>query len=117
MRLRRAIVALAFALVLAMTLGACSRLSFVRPDVSRGDYTQTARVIQVSDGDRVPVLALRDQLLLAQHRLQAGQLDEAKFEEIAHRVEQVVDEAVDEKALAGAAEAAIRGAAEEHSTR
>ncbi|HET8818979.1 MAG TPA: type IV pilus biogenesis/stability protein PilW [Xanthomonadaceae bacterium] len=75
---RAAVVPLGSALVLAMALGACSRLSFVRPDASRGDYTQTAPVIEVSDGDRVPVLAVRDRLLLAEHRLGAGQLDEAQ---------------------------------------
>ena len=78
MPLHKATAALAFALVLAMALGACSRLSFVRPDASRGDYTRTAPVIEVSDGDRVPVLAIRDRLLLAQHRLRAGKLDEAQ---------------------------------------
>ena len=78
MPLHKASTALVVALAMAMVLGACSRLSFVRPDVSRGDYTQTAPVIEVTDGDRVPVLALRDRLLLAQHRLQAGKLDEAR---------------------------------------
>ena len=78
MPLHKASTALVVALAMAMALGACSRLSFVRPDVSRGDYTQTAPVIEVTDGDRVPVLALRDRLLLAQHRLQAGKLDEAR---------------------------------------
>ena len=63
---------------LAMVLAGCSRLSFVRPDASRGDYTQTARVVQVDDGDRKPVLAIRDRMLLAQHRLRAGNLDEAR---------------------------------------
>src|SRR5690606_8940505 len=55
-----------------------SRLTFVRPDMSRGDYTHTARVIEVSDGDRVPALALNDRLLLAHHRFRAGELDEAQ---------------------------------------
>lgn len=64
------------ALVLAAT--GCSRLSFVRPDVSRGEYTQTAPVIEVSEGNRKPVLAIRDRLLLAQDRLRSGRLDEAK---------------------------------------
>lgn len=61
-----------------LVLGGCSRLSFVRPDVSRGDYTRTAPVIEVGDGDRKPVLAIHDRLLLAQDRLRAGRLDEAK---------------------------------------
>ena len=58
MPLHKASTALVVALAMAMVLGACSRLSFVRPDVSRGDYTQTAPVIEVTDGDRVPVLLL-----------------------------------------------------------
>lgn len=63
---------------LALLLGGCSRLSFVRPDASRGDYTHTAREVQVADGARTSVLAARDRLLLAQHRLAAGKFDEAR---------------------------------------
>ena len=77
MRLRSAQVAwLVPALLLA--LGGCSRLTFVRPDMSRGEYTQTAPVVKVDDGNRGAALAGRDRLLLAQHRLRAGQLDEAR---------------------------------------
>ena len=61
-----------------LAVGGCSRLSFVRPDVSRGEYTQTAPVVRVGDGDRKPVMAIHDRLLLAQDRLRAGRLDEAK---------------------------------------
>jgi type IV pilus assembly protein PilF len=64
--------------VLAVVLGGCSRLSFVRPDASRGEYTQTAHVVEVADGDRKPVLAIRDRLVLAQDRLRSGRLAEAK---------------------------------------
>lgn len=63
---------------LLLVLGGCSRLTFVRPDMSRGDYTRTAPVVEVDDGGRVSVLALRDRLLLAEHRLRAGKLDEAR---------------------------------------
>lgn len=71
---------LALALVPAIVLAVsgCSRLTFVRPDVSRGDYTHSAPVIEVSDGGRVPLFAIHDRLLLAQHRLRAGKLDEAR---------------------------------------
>ena len=63
---------------LLLALGGCSRLAFVRPDLSRGEYTQTARVVEVDDGDRVSSMAIHDRLLLAQHRLQDGKLDEAE---------------------------------------
>lgn len=63
---------------LLLVLGGCSRLTFVRPDLSRGDYTQTGPVVHVTDGDRQPVLALRERLLLAQHRLRVGNLAEAR---------------------------------------
>lgn len=63
---------------LLVAAAGCSRLSFVRPDASRGDYTRTAPVVDVADGNRKPVLAIRDRLLLAQDRLRSGRLDEAK---------------------------------------
>ena len=63
---------------LAVLLGGCSRLTFVRPDASRGDYTHTAREVRVADGGRTSVLAARDRLLLAQHRLAAGKVEEAR---------------------------------------
>ena len=66
---------LAAALLLAA--GGCSRLTFVRPDMSRGDYTRTAPEVLADDGDRRPDMAIQDRLLLAQHRLRAGKLDEA----------------------------------------
>lgn len=63
---------------LALAIAGCSRLTFVRPDMSRGDYTQAAPVVEVSDGSRPATRAASDRLLLAQHRLRAGNLDEAR---------------------------------------
>jgi type IV pilus assembly protein PilF len=64
--------------LVAVAASGCSRLSFVRPDTSRGNYKQVAPKIEVSDGGRRSSLAVRDQLLLAEQRLRAGQLDQAR---------------------------------------
>lgn len=64
--------------LVAVAASGCSRLSFVRPDTSRGNYRQIAPEIEVSDGGRRSPLAVRDQLMLAEQRLRAGQLDQAR---------------------------------------
>lgn len=62
----------------AVAASGCNRLSFVRPDTSRGNYKQVAPEIEVSDRGRRSPLAVRDQLLLAEQRLRAGQPDQAR---------------------------------------
>jgi type IV pilus assembly protein PilF len=64
--------------LVAVAASGCNRLSFVRPDTSRGSYTQTAPEIQVSDAGRRSPLAVRDQLLLAEQRLRDGQPDQSR---------------------------------------
>jgi type IV pilus assembly protein PilF len=66
------------AVLAAVAVAGCNRLSFVRPDTSRGNYTQVAPEIEVSDRGRRSPLAVRDQLLLAEQRLRAGQHDQAR---------------------------------------
>jgi len=71
--------ALLLAMAAVLALGACSRLTFVRPDMSRGDYTHTGHVVEVSDkAQRKATLGAHQHLVLAQHRLSEGKLGEAR---------------------------------------
>ena len=72
--------ALLFATAVVLAAGGCSRLTFVRPDLSRGDYTQTGHVVEISDEAQPGASAMgtRQRLLLAQHRLAEGALGEAR---------------------------------------
>lgn len=64
--------------VLVAALAGCSRLTFFRPDPSRGDYTQTAPEYDVSDAERSPANVARDRLVIAQQRLRGGDLEQAE---------------------------------------
>ena len=71
--------ALLVAAAVVAALGACNRLTFVRPDMSRGDYTQTARVVEVREtAEGRAALGVQQQLQLAQLRLAEGNLAEAR---------------------------------------
>lgn len=59
-----------------LMLAGCSRLSFVRPDPGRGEYTRTAPEVQLR-GDRKGALALQVALRDGQEALRAGDLDTA----------------------------------------
>ena len=61
-----------------LAVSGCSRLTFVRPDMSRGDYDQVAPEIEVSDAGHRSTMVAHDRLLLAQQRMGAGKLDEAQ---------------------------------------
>ena len=78
MRPRDALPAL---LVMALMAGACNRLTFVRPDVSRKDYTQVAPEYNVrSDKRRSSQLLAADRIALANQRLREGQTAQAEAE-------------------------------------
>lgn len=82
MRLRSAI---AVAVIAALLSAGCARMSrkftFMRPDVSRKDYTQVAPDYDVGGSNRRSgTLAALDRLALAEQRLQAGDLAQAKAE-------------------------------------
>ncbi len=67
-------------LVVLVSLAAtgCSRLTFVKPKMERGNYTQVAPDYTVRDdpGDNRRI-AVMDRVAMAEQRLRAGQLDEA----------------------------------------
>ncbi len=70
---------LVFSALVLLAASACSRLSFVRPDLSDVDYTQVAPDYQASDGDRGQsssraLLAARE----GQQALGEGRLDDAE---------------------------------------
>ena len=70
---------LAAVLLLALSASACSRLTFVRPDASRGRSEQVAPVYDFRDDDRSrPKVSPRTQLLRAQQQLEANDLDAAE---------------------------------------
>lgn len=62
----------------AIALTGCSRLTFIRPDVSRGDYTQVAPEYDISDANRPASQQARKHLVMASRHLREGQLAEAK---------------------------------------
>ncbi|GAB3734176.1 type IV pilus biogenesis/stability protein PilW [Luteimonas pelagia] len=61
-----------------MAAAGCSKLTFVKPDMSRGDYRQVAPRVEVSDKGRRSPLAARDELLLARQRLGEGETAQAR---------------------------------------
>lgn len=69
---------LCVALLTTTLLAGCSRLTFLKPDPSRGDYRQVAPDIDVSDARRSQEMAARDRLVIAQQRLRDGDLDRAE---------------------------------------
>lgn len=70
--------AIAILLLATTALAGCSRLTFLKPDPSRGDYTRVAPDIDVSDARRSQEMAARDRLVIAQQRLRGGDLDQAE---------------------------------------
>lgn len=65
------------ALLVLCVLAGCSRLSFVRQDVSRGEYTRTAPEVELSGADREGALALQLALRDGQEALRGGDLEAA----------------------------------------
>lgn len=70
-------------LLVALAVAGCSSLSnkftFMRPDVSRKDFTRVAPEYNVrSDDRRSSSFAARERVALAERRLRIGQLDEAE---------------------------------------
>lgn len=74
--------AVAIALVVALASGCASmsrKFTFMRPDVSRKDYTQVAPDYDVGGGKaRSGALAAMDRIALAEQRLRSGQYAEAE---------------------------------------
>lgn len=78
MRLRDAI---AVAVIAAVGLGACSRLTFIKPSTKRKGFTQTGPDYTIrSDGRGNARMAALDRVALAEQRLRAGQVDQAEVE-------------------------------------
>ena len=64
--------------VLALcVLAGCSKLSFVRQDTSRGEFTRTSPEVELRGSDREGALALQLALREGQDALRAGDLDAA----------------------------------------
>jgi type IV pilus assembly protein PilF len=61
-----------------VAVAGCSKLTFVRPDMSRGDYRQLAPRVEVSESGRRSALAAHDQVVMARQRLGEGKLAEAR---------------------------------------
>ena len=76
MRLRDGAALLA---LVALAAGGCSRLTFVKPKLERGRYTQVAPDYEVREGrqDRKRMAAINAETLASQ-RLQQGQVEEAE---------------------------------------
>ncbi|WP_425477089.1 type IV pilus biogenesis/stability protein PilW [Luteimonas cucumeris] len=66
---------------MATVLPACSRLTFIKPDYSKGDYEPVSEPVAVRDNAQVKQrLAAQDRIALASSRLQNGDLDVAERE-------------------------------------
>ncbi|MGH8032911.1 MAG: type IV pilus biogenesis/stability protein PilW [Luteimonas sp.] len=73
--------ALAFVVLITLACGACSRLTFFRPDASPGKYTKTSPTYDLHDSDATRRrIAVGERLGLAQSHLASGQLDAAEAE-------------------------------------
>lgn len=72
--------AFAACVIMACLLAAaCSRLTFIRPDASRGDSERVAPEYDFRDDDRTTArMALQDHLRMGQQRFLAGQFDKAE---------------------------------------
>ena len=78
MRPRNAIV---LALSLTLLASACSRLTFIRPDMGGGDYVQTAPTYEFHDDPATRQrTALRNHLVLGSNALRSGRVDQAEKE-------------------------------------
>jgi type IV pilus assembly protein PilF len=78
MRARNAV---AVAISLALLAGACSRLTFIRPDMGGSDYVRTAPTYEFQDDPATKQrTALRNHLVLASDALRVGQVDQAEKE-------------------------------------
>ncbi|RPE81705.1 type IV pilus assembly protein PilF [Vulcaniibacterium tengchongense] len=99
-RRMRGLRGLAVALALVAAAGACNRLTFVRPDFSRGDFQPTARQVEVSDRKRDPAERARERLQLAQERYLVG--DHAAAEREARQVLKALPRSAEAYALLAA---------------
>jgi len=71
--------AFALAVLSTFVVAGCSRLSFIKPDLSRHDYTRIAPEYTVREDPRArQEMAAMDLVALAQQRLRAGQIEEAE---------------------------------------
>lgn len=78
MRLRNAIV---LAIAASLLAGACSRLTFIKPNAKRGSYEKTAPDYAVRDSARSKQrIAALDHLALAEQGIREGRFDNAETE-------------------------------------
>lgn len=79
MRPERATRALLLLLATCVALTACSRLTFVRPDLGRRDFEQTSVDVELDEAKpREGEARARRQVLIAEQALRAGELDAAE---------------------------------------
>lgn len=72
---------LAIVIVVSLTAGACSRLTFIRQSASPGKYEKISPTYNLRDSDATKRrLSTAEHLGLAQSRLMAGQIDAAETE-------------------------------------
>ncbi|WP_245156921.1 type IV pilus biogenesis/stability protein PilW [Lysobacter arenosi] len=90
-----------FVLVVLVAASACSKLTFVRQDFSRGDYDQIARKVEVNDDKRDKASSARMHLQRAQEKLLAG--DYPATEREARQALKIDPRSVDAYTLMGAA--------------
>lgn len=71
--------ALAIAVAASLLAGACSRLTFIRPNAARGGSERVSPEYDFRDDDRTTTrMAVQDHLLMGQQRFRAGQFDQAE---------------------------------------
>lgn len=78
MRLRNAIALVVLTMLVA---AGCSRLSFIKPNLKRHDYTRVAPEYTLREDPQAGQrMAAMDRVALAEQRLRAGQIDQAETE-------------------------------------
>lgn len=76
-----ALVALACVVLASIAIAGCSRLTFIKPKLERGEYTREAPEYTVREDPQAQKrIAAMDHVALAELRLRGGQLDEAEAE-------------------------------------
>lgn len=73
--------AIACAVLVCMVAAGCSRLTFIKPKLERGEYTRVAPEYTVrEDPQEQKRVAAMERVALAEQRLRSGQLDQAESE-------------------------------------
>jgi type IV pilus assembly protein PilF len=76
-----ALVALACVVLVSVVVAGCSRLTFIKPKLERGEYTREAPEYTVREDPRDQQrVAAMDQVAMAEQHLRSGQVDQAETE-------------------------------------